>query len=25
LDVKWKGPGFEWREIPAFKLFQKSD
>ena len=25
LDVKWRGPGFEWREIPAFKLFQKSD
>ncbi len=25
LDVKWRGPGFEWREIPAFKLFQNSD
>ncbi len=21
LDVLWKGPGFDWRKIPAFKLF----
>ena len=22
LEVSWRGPGFEWREIPAFRLFQ---
>ncbi len=22
LDIKWKGPDFEWREIPAFRLFK---
>jgi len=22
LDVKWKGPGFEWANIPAFRLFR---
>jgi hypothetical protein len=25
LDVKWKGPGFNWREIPSFKLFKTKD
>ena len=25
LEVKWKGPGFEWRTIPSFMLFKKID
>ena len=25
LDVKWKGPGFNWRKIPSFKLFKTKD
>ena len=25
LDVKWKSPDFEWRDIPAFKLFTRLD
>ena len=25
LDVKWKSPYFEWRDIPAFKLFTRLD
>ena len=22
LEVSWRGPGFEWSTIPAFRLFQ---
>ena len=25
LEVKWKGPGFNWRTIPSFMLFKKID
>ena len=25
LEVKWKGPGFDWRTIPSFMLFKKID
>jgi len=25
LNVNWKGPGFDWREIPEFKLFHTID
>ncbi|MFL2982769.1 MAG: alpha-L-fucosidase [Candidatus Neomarinimicrobiota bacterium] len=25
LDVKWKGPGFKWRHIPAFVFFQSNE
>ena len=25
LDVKWRGPGFDWRPIPSFKLFRTKD
>jgi hypothetical protein len=25
LEVKWKGPDFDWRRIPAFRLFKTSD
>ena len=25
LNVNWKGPGFDWREIPEFKLFHTRD
>jgi hypothetical protein len=25
LDVMWKSPDFEWRDIPAFKLFTRLD
>ena len=25
LDVKWRGPGFEWATIPAFRLFRTDD
>tara|TARA_Y100000588_G_scaffold375990_1_gene453103 strand:- start:485 stop:1483 length:999 start_codon:yes stop_codon:yes gene_type:complete len=25
LNVNWKGPGFNWREIPEFKLFHTHD
>ena len=25
LNVKWKGPGFDWRDIPSFKLFKTNE
>ena len=25
LDVKWKGPGFDWRTIPSFMLFKGNE
>ena len=25
LELKWKGPGFNWRTIPSFMLFKKID
>ena len=25
LNINWKGPGFDWRQIPEFKLFHTKD
>ena len=25
LDIQWKGPGFNWRHIPSFLLYQSNE